>query len=87
MRSNIISNEHNKKIILSISRRDEINCYLVSVSVDKPHEDLVRHKGISFSGPKKTVDLTATFNSELFSMDANYEKDKNYQLSTNDDEK
>ena len=35
-----------KKIILSISRRDEINRDLVSVSVDVSHEDLGRHKGI-----------------------------------------
>ena len=40
-----------------MSRRDEVNFGLVSVSVDRPHEDLGRHKGIS---------LTTTSNYEIF---------------------
>ena len=40
-----------------------------------------------WSPQKYSVDLTATSNSELSSMDTNDDKDQNYQLSTTDDEK
>ena len=51
-RSNIRSNEHKKKRILSISRRYEFNSDLFSISVDGSHEDLELHKGIFLLPPK-----------------------------------
>ena len=72
-----------------MSRRDEVNSDLVSVSVDGSHEDLGWHKGIYFVvvPQKPTIDLTATSNSKLVLVDTNDERDQNYQLSTTDDEK
>ena len=67
-----------------MSRWEGSNRDLVSVSVDVSHEDLGRHKGIRFCFPKKTtVDVTATFNSESYSVRVNDNKDQNYQVSTN----
>ena len=69
-----------------MSKRDEVNSNIVYVSVDGSHEDMGQHKGICFFlAPKKpTFDLTATYNSELFSVDTNDDKYQNYQLSITD---
>ena len=84
---NRISNKQKNKRILSTSILERFNCDLFSTSVEKSHEDLGWDKGISFCSPKKcTVDLIATSNSENYSVDTNDDKDKNYQLSTTDEE-
>ena len=72
-----------------MSIRDEVNCDLVSVSVDESHGDMRWNKSISFLFVPKnlTVDLTATSNSEHYSVDTNYQEDQNDQLSTTNDEK
>ena len=70
-----------------MSIRDGVNCDIVSISVDGSYTDLGCHKGINFLVTPKnpTVDLTETYNYEHYSVDANDDKDQNYQLSTTDD--
>ena len=86
-RRDIISNKQKKLFLMSI--RDEVNCDLVSVSVDESHGDMRWNKSISFLfDPKNlTVDLTATSNSEHYSVDTNDDENQNYELSTTNDEK
>ena len=52
MRRNIRSNEQKKKRRLSMSRRDEVNCDLVSLSVNGSHKELGKHKVFFFTPPK-----------------------------------
>ena len=49
-----------------MSIRDEVNLDIVSVYVDESHEDMGWHKGIRFFFQNPTVDLIATYDSELF---------------------
>ena len=71
-----------------MSRRDEVNCELVFISVDVSHEYLGRHKGIRFlfTPQNPTIDLSATFNSEHYSVGTNDDKDQKYQLIIAEDE-
>ena len=72
-----------------MSIRDEGNCDIVSVSFDESNRYLGRNKSISFLFVPKnlTVDLSATSNSEHYSVDTNGQEDKNDQLSTTNDGK
>ena len=87
-RKNITSNEQKNNIRLSMSIREGINSELVSVSIDVSHEYLGRHKGISFlfTPQNPTIDLSATFNSEHYSVGTNDDKDQKYQLIIAEDE-
>ena len=80
-----------KKQIPSISRAYGYNCDFVSVSIDGSHLDQGQHKPVISLLPQKnpTVDLTATSNSDHYSLDKDYDKEDDLptqKLSTTDDE-
>ena len=70
-----------------MSIRDAVTHKLFPEYVDKSHEEIGRHKCISFlfDPQKPTVDLTATSNDEHYSVGTNDDQDKNCQLSNTDE--
>ena len=59
--------------------KDEVISDLVSISIDRSHEHMGRHKGILFVYPKnRTVDLTEISNYDLFPVDTKDGKYQNY---------